>query len=168
MAENVVINGVNYNSVPQVDIPKQGSGTATFYDTADADAAQGEVLNGKTYYAAGGKKSGSMANNGSTSGTINTKAGTVNIPAGYTSGGTVKIADAEQQKIIADNIRGGVMLLGQAGNANVVNTTIASGGAGASDIMSGKKAYVNGQLVDGSASVPQVSQDSTTKVLTIS
>lgn len=134
MAQNVVINGVTYQNVPEVDIPKSGSGTAKFYDTAAADITSDDVLTGKTAFGSSGSVSGSMANNGSTSGTISTKAGTVNIPAGYTSGGTVKISDTEQAKVIASNIKSGVTLLG----------------------------------VSGSLALPSISQDSTTKVLSIS
>lgn len=134
MAQNVIINGVTYQNVPEVDIPKSGSGTAKFYDTASADAAQGDILTGKKAYGASGEISGSMANNGSTSGTISTKAGTVTIPAGYTSGGTVSISSTEQAKIVASNIKSGVTILGQA----------------------------------GSLALPTISQDSTTKVLSIS
>jgi hypothetical protein len=166
MAQSVVINGVTYSDVPEVDIPKSGGGTATFYDTADADAGQGDVLSGKTYYK-DGKKTGSMTNNGDTSGDISTKAGTVTIPAGYTSGGTVAIDSTEQGKIVAGNIKSGVTILGVSGDSNVVDTTVASGGAAAAQIMSGYSAYVNGSKVDGSATVPTVSQDSTTKVLSI-
>ena len=39
MAQNVVINGVTYQNVPEVDIPLSGGGTAKFMDTTDADAA---------------------------------------------------------------------------------------------------------------------------------
>ena len=134
MAQNVVINGVTYSAVPAVNIPKSGSGTATFYDTADVNITSADVLTGKTGYNASGSVSGSMANNGSTSGTISTKAGTVTIPAGYTSGGTVSISSTEQSKIIASNIKSGVTLLG----------------------------------VSGALSLPTISQDSTTKVLSIS
>ena len=134
MAQNVVINGVTYQNVPEVDIPKSGSGTAKFYDTASADITSDDVLTGKTAFGSSGSVSGSLANNGSTSGTISTKAGTVNIPAGYTSGGTVKISDTEQAKVIASNIKSGVTLLG----------------------------------VSGSLALPSISQDSTTKVLSIS
>ena len=134
MAQNVVINGVTYSNVPEVDIPKSGSGTAKFYDTSSADITSDHVLTGKTAFGASGSVSGGMANNGSTSGTITTKAGTVSIPAGYTSGGTVKISDTEQAKIIAGNIKSGVTILGQA----------------------------------GSLSLPTISQDSTTKILSIS
>lgn len=134
MAQNIIINGVTYQNVPEVDIPKSGGGTAKFYDTADADAAGGDILTGKTAYGASGAVSGSMANNGSTGGTISTKAGTVTIPAGYTSGGTVQISSTEQAKIIASNIKQGVTILGQA----------------------------------GSLALPTISQDSTTKILSIS
>ena len=116
MAQNVVINGVTYSNVPEVDIPKSGGGTAKFYDTSGADIASGDVLTGKTGFGASGSVSGSMASNGDTSGTISTKAGTVSIPAGYTSGGTVKISDTEQAKIIAGNIKSGVTLLGVSGS----------------------------------------------------
>lgn len=116
MAQNVVINGVTYSSVPEVDIPKSGGGTAKFFDTAGADAAAGDILTGKSAYGPSGSISGSMANNGSTGGTISTKAGTVTIPAGYTSGGTVSISSTEQAKIIASNIKSGVTLLGTAGS----------------------------------------------------
>lgn len=134
MAQNVIINGVTYQNVPEVDIPKSGGGTAKFYDTADADAAAANILSGKKAFGPSGEIEGSMADNGSTSGTISTKAGTVTIPPGYTSGGTVSISSAEQAKLIASNIKSGVTLLG----------------------------------VAGSLSLPTISQDSTTKVLSIS
>ena len=134
MAQNVIINGVTYQNVPEVNIPKSGGGTAKFYDTAGADLSGADLLTGKTAFGPSGSISGSMANNGSTSGTISTKAGTVTIPAGYTTGGTVSISSTEQAKIIASNIKSGVTILGQA----------------------------------GSLTLPTISQDSTTKILSIS
>lgn len=134
MAQNLIINGVTYQNVPEVDIPKNGGGTAKFFDTADADITSADVLTGKTGFNATGSVTGSMANNGSTSGTISTKAGTVTIPAGYTTGGTVSISSTEQAKVIASNIKSGVTLLG----------------------------------VAGSLALPSISQDSTTKILSIS
>lgn len=131
---NIIINGVTYSAVPSVQIPKSGGGTATFYDTNEADITSADVLTGKTGYSASGEVQGGMANNGSTSGTISTKAGTVTIPAGYTSGGTVAISSTEQAKIIPSNIKSGVTILGQA----------------------------------GSLTTPTISQDSTTKILSIS
>jgi hypothetical protein len=131
---SVVINGVTYASCPEVDIPKSGSGTAKFYYTGDATAASADILTGKSAFGASGEISGGMANNGATGGTISTKAGTVTIPAGYTTGGTVSISSTEQAKIVASNIKSGVTILGQA----------------------------------GSLTLPTISQDSTTKILSIS
>lgn len=132
MAQNVVINGVTYSNVPEVDIPKSGSGTAKFYDTSSADVSGSDVLTGKTAFGSSGSVSGSMANNGSTSGTIGTKAGTVVIPAGYTSGGTVSLTNVSD--CVAGNILTGKSILG----------------------------------VSGSLAMPSISQDSSTKILSIS
>ena len=127
MAQNVIINGVTYSAVPSVNIPKSGGGTATFYDTSDASAANTNILTGKTAYGPSGSISGSMADNGATGGTISTKAGTVTIPAGYTTGGTVSISATEQAKIIAANIKSGVTILGQAGSLSTPTITQDSG-----------------------------------------
>ena len=135
MAQNVVINGVTYQSVPEVDIPKSGGGTAKFYDTAGAGSASAsDVLSGVTVYGTNGAITGSMPNNGSTSGTISTKSGTVTVPAGYTSGGTVSIASAAVSDLTAANLLQGKTVLG----------------------------------VAGTLALPSISQDSTTKVLSIS
>ena len=113
---SVVINNVVYSAVPEVDIPKQGGGTAKFFDASQADVTAPNVLSGKKFVGALGEDTGTMANNGSTGGTINTKDGTVTIPAGYTLGGTVSIDVMEQAKIVASNIKQGVTLLGIAGS----------------------------------------------------
>lgn len=113
---SVIINGVTYQNCPEVDIPKSDSGTAKFYDASEADAAAGNVLTGKVFIGPNGQDTGSMANNGNTSGTISTKAGSVTIPAGYTSGGTVAISYNEQQKLVQGNIKSGVNILGVQGS----------------------------------------------------
>ena len=114
MAQNVIINGVTYSNVPEVDIPKSGGGTAKFYDTASANAAATDILTGKTAYGSSGSVSGSMANNGATGGTIGTKAGTYTIPAGYTSGGTVSLTNVTD--CVAGNILTGKSILGVNGS----------------------------------------------------
>lgn len=129
---SVVINGVTYSAVPEVDIPKSGGGTAKFYYTGDADVAAGDLLTGKTAFGSSGAVSGNMANNGSTGGTIGTKAGTYTIPAGYTSGGTVSLTNVSD--CVAGNILSGKSILG----------------------------------VSGSLAMPSISQDGTTKILSIS
>lgn len=134
MAQNIIINGVTYQSVPEVDIPLSGGGTAKFYDTTGADIAAGDVLAGKTGFGASGSVSGSMANNGATGGEIDTKAGTVTIPAGYTSGGTVSLKASAISDLTSANLLSGKTVLG----------------------------------VSGSLAVPVISQDGTTKILSIS
>lgn len=82
MAQNVVINGVTYSNVPQVDIPKSGSGTASFYDTSDATLnSGGKMLSGNTAYANGVKYTGSIATKTGTD--ITASGDTVTVPAGY-------------------------------------------------------------------------------------
>lgn len=131
---SVVINSVTYANCPEVDIPKSGGGTAKFYDVTEADAAASNVLSGKVFIGPSGQDTGSMANNGSTSGSISTKAGTVTVPAGYTIGGTVSIDSEAVADCVASNILTGKSILG----------------------------------VSGNLSLPTISQDSTTKVLSIS
>ena len=60
MAQNVVINGVTYQSVPEVDIPKSGGGTAKFTDTSDGTATVSDILAGKTAYAGSQKVTGDI------------------------------------------------------------------------------------------------------------
>lgn len=134
MAQNVVINGVTYASVPEVDIPKSGGGTAKFYDTTGADVSAADILSGKTAFGPSGSIGGSMANNGSVSGTINTKAGTVTVPSGYTSGGTISLDSAAVTDLVSANLLSGKTVLG----------------------------------VSGSLAMPSITQDSTSKVLSIS
>lgn len=129
---SVVINSVTYSAVPEVDIPKSGGGTAKFYYTGDADAAAGDILSGKVAFGASGSISGNMANNGSTGGTIGAVNGTVTIPAGYTSGGTVSLTNVSDCQ--SSNILSGKSILG----------------------------------VSGNLAMPSISQNSTTKILSIS
>ena len=93
------------------------TGTCTFdSDTSDDTAAVGEILVGKTAHARGTKLTGTMPNNGAVSGTISAKAQVYTVPQGYHDGsGTVQIAATEQAKIIANNIREGITILGVEG-----------------------------------------------------
>lgn len=53
-------------------------------------AVADDILTGKSAWAKGAEVQGSMPNNGDVSNTITTQNGTCTIPAGYTSGGTIK------------------------------------------------------------------------------
>lgn len=165
MAQNVVINGVTYQNVPEVDIPKSGGGTAKFTDISDSTAAAGDVLSGKYFYTSSGTKTqGSISSKSSSDMTASVL--TVTAPAGYYASAASKTCS--DANLVTGNIKSGVTIFGVSGSTNVVDTTIASGGAAAGNIVNGYKAYVNGSLVEGNASMVSVTQDSTTKVLSIS
>lgn len=219
MAQNVIINGVTYQNVPEVDIPLVGGGTAQFMDTSDATLANGnEMLSGKTAYSGGTKITGTITSKSSsdltvsgatvtvpagyystsasksvasgsasapstisgTSATVSTGTNTLTlsktvsvtpvVSAGYVSSGTAtnssvsltasvttKAAATITPGTTAQEIAAGTYLTGKqtiSGDANLVS----------SNILSGKTIFG----VAGSLSLVSVSQDSTTKVLSIS
>lgn len=131
MAQNVIINGVTYQNVPEVNIPKSGGGgTAKFMDTADANAAAADILASKTAYVNGVKITGQISSKAAATYTPTTSDQT--IAAGqYLSGAQTVKGDANLQ---AQYIASGISIFG----------------------------------VAGSLSAPVISQDSTTKVLSIS
>ena len=84
--------------------------------TAELTAAAGEILVGKTAGVKGQVVTGTMPNNGGVEGFIAAKDEQYTVPAGYHDGsGKVGIADAEKAKLIPENVREGVTLLGVVG-----------------------------------------------------
>lgn len=93
------------------------TGTCNFdTDTTDANAIAGEILLGRTAYVNKNKLTGTMPNNGKVTKYIDSKDQSITIPSGYHDGsGTVSLDSTEMSKIIADNIKDGVEILGVTG-----------------------------------------------------
>ena len=94
--------------------------------SADGTAIAGDILAGKTAYVNGLKVTGSMVNRGAVAGIISGKSSEYTVPIGFHDGsGKVSIAPAEQDKIIATNIKQGVTILGVLGtySGEAITTT---------------------------------------------
>lgn len=151
MAVDVRINGADYPGVPAIDVPKTNNGgTARFYDTSGDTASDAQVLNGRKYHNANGQRTGTMAYHGFTNLNIADKS-TVYLDSGYYLSVQAQISPAEQAKIVSENIKSGVTMLGVSGKNTVVDTEISTDAASAEDIASGKKAFVDGVELTGTA-----------------
>ena len=93
------------------------TGTNTYdADTSDATAVASEILLDETAYVNGNKVTGTMPNRGAVAGTISDKDTPYIIQNGYHDGsGTVDIDATEKAKLIGNNIRSGVEILGVTG-----------------------------------------------------
>lgn len=220
MAQDVVIRGVTYSDVPQVEIPKATSGTAVFVDTSDATLDDaGSLPSGVTAYADGTKYTGTASENSSSDLTVS--GDTVTVPAGFYSESATKSVDAgavtapatitgssasvstgtntltlSKTVSVTPNVTtAGYISSGTAGNSSVSLTASVTTKAaatitpGTSDIEIAAGTYLTGKQtisgdanlvaakivypysifgVSGTAQIPVISQDSSTKVLSIS
>lgn len=143
MAKNVVIRDVTYNSVPSVTIPQSGGGQAEFFDTSTANVVAADVRNGKKFFGASGEGTGAM---------------TEKAAATYTPTGSSQTINANQYLVGAQTIEA-VVTSGLSAPNIVAGVVVKIGTATDDDSVA---------LVTGTAQIPVISQDSTTKVLSIS
>lgn len=84
--------------------------------TDDANAVAENILQDKTAYVKGSKVTGNMPNRGAVSGAISRKDEVYTVQQGYHNGnGGVQIADTEKAKLIPENIRKDINILGVVG-----------------------------------------------------
>lgn len=138
-----VINSVTYQSVPEVDIPKSGGGTAKFHYTGDANITAADIRNGKKGFGANGEVTGSMSEKSAASYNPSTSDQTINASQYLTGVQTIRAVTLSN--LVAQYI--------------AKDITVKVGCSADDDCVAS---------VTGSLSSAVVSQDSTTKILSIS
>ena len=113
-------------------------------------ATAGDVLSGKVFWGldagAWGQQTGTVPAGNALTGADGSL--TITITNGLYTG--LETATAQDSDLTSGNIRSGANIFGVAGDSNVVNTS--SGDATAGDIATGKKAWVDGAEITGTAS----------------
>lgn len=140
---SVVINGVTYANTPEVDIPKSGGGTAKFYDSSEANVVAADIRNGKKAIGANGEVTGGM---------------TEKSAATYNPATTDQTINGSQYLAGAQTIKAVTM-------TNLQPQYIANGVTVKVGCTSDDDCVAS---VTGTLSSAVVSQDSTTKILSIS
>ena len=138
-----IINNVTYPTVPEVNIPKSGGGTAIFYYTGDSDLASGHMLAGHTGYGPNGEVNGGIPSKAAA--TYNPSTSAQSIAADQYLAGAQTIAPVVLVNLLAQYIAQGVVVkVGCAADDDCIAS------------------------VTGTLASPVISQDSQTHILSIS
>lgn len=125
------------------------AGDPNVVNTSSGDALPGELVSGKKAWVDGNEVTGSLS-------AQSLLATNTTVTAGIYAATTLEAVDAD---LVSSNIKKDITIFGIAGDLNVVNTS--SGDAVATEISSGKKAWVDGAEVTGTgvpAPVPKTGQ----------
>ena len=115
------------------------AGDPDVVDTASGDAVASELVAGRRAWVDGTEITGSLASQA-------LSPDSSAVPAGLYAATTLEAVDAD---LASANVRAGVTVFGIAGDPDVVDTS--SGDAGAAEIASGRRAWVDGVEVVGTA-----------------
>lgn len=138
-----VINNVQYASVPEVDIPKVGGGTAKFFYTGDSDGVSADLRNNKRMFGANGEVVGGMAEKSA---------------AAYNPSNSDQTINANQFLAGAQTIRA-VTISGLSASVIASGVTVKVGCSDDDDCV---------LSMTGTLASPVIAQDNTTKILSIS
>ena len=119
------------------------AGNTNVVNTSTGTAVAADLMSGKKAWVAGTEVTGSLATQ-----TLNPTSTTV--PAGFYAATSLATVDPD---LAMANIRAGVNVFGVVGKTEVVDTTEAANPALATQILVGKKAFVNGAAVVGTVPV---------------
>ena len=118
-------------------------------NTQNANATANDIKEGKSAYVQGVKIEGAMPNRDNVVGTISTRDEICTFENGYYNNIQVGISATEKAKIISENIKKDINILGVIGNYDPDNDPSYDANAIANEIIENKTAYVQGQKITG-------------------
>ena len=126
MAQNVTVAGASYTSVPAVDLPKTGGGTATFTDTSPTTAVESDVASGKIFFKSDGSQATGTASGGGGT-TVIIPQQTINVNDAYNSVSFLSgLVDGEDYIITINGVQQTETAWSPGGNTVILYTNISN------------------------------------------